>query len=957
MRNGVRCIKTALTLVGFVFVLSTPIICVRLAMAVGESSGGGGVWDMEGCSGDNEPSSNFPGMVQSKSNTTRYNCCSTKHVKCARWIRGSISDFQAAWAIRRDYPSNPYEQNIYNICTNPSTNTGGYVVWMGLVDTYDYRNGRLTWVGNFGLDNAINFKVSDFNNGYVIGQGSGYIGREAADLVNKEMIRKGGRDKVAFACEHTGTPPPPTYNLCTGFGSGDTTSVLAMVQNVSTGSGWKRGDSNENYVWAKPNDIIQFHHCYYSGVQSYADKDATKQTGVGGDKFVGQTSNGTSANNAARAPLSTEHGALKNIITFENKYTISGVSSATRTFNVGKVVRDEYEGPSVNADGTSQSSQEKHSDYLVSTGDIGTDGRVNETITSGTPSQATITEYNSSNGPTTWTCNHWVYTETTPPVHIPDGIPTGEGWEVVANSCNIATNTCKYTRTTSGDSTCRLTEEHVYTYEGPVSSLAYVKVPHNYSNHGEVIINSSKIYAGEIAQISAKIVTDGRYNGVTQGWYATRVPNASWSVIGYITDNVEGLVGGSVPVSNGECRAGVGNCAKFASGSGSLNSGNAGGGDVYNFLNNQSFSVWDVEAGKYFCVVSTVYPSETNGDTDISGGGNGQWSSPRGDCKIIRKKPTFQVWGGDIFTNGVLKSNTPTKNNLFSVPNVGDPKYPYSIQNSTRIHFEGFGEHNVIAKGKIQGVFSGNASGFANSGTIQDIGPKDNCAHVPLSFSNGTCSDTGSSDISSGTSIYDSMMTQFGNTAKNQTPRTGTVDISTTFDNGSTIGGTNVRYTHVSSTAHIIASGFIPPQTTHIVYADGNGTIAIDSNLLYNNGLAYTEARQVPQLIIITPGNITIKDNVTQIDGWLLSKGTITTGTKQNDAGNAASMYPLRINGPVYAEKIALNRAYGATKGSGSGDPAEIMNYSPFVYLYNANRSTDTPTLYTTYLKEVAPRY
>ncbi len=950
MRNGVRCIKTALTLISFVFVLSTPIICVRLAMAVGESSGGGGVWDMEGCSGDNEPSPNFPGMVQSKSNTTRYNCCSTKHVKCARWIRGSISDFQAAWAIRRNYSDNPYEQDIYNICTNPSTNTGGYVVWVGLVDTYDYRNGRLTWVGNYGLDNAINFKDSNPYNGYVIGQGLGNVGEEAQILIAQEQRRKGGRDKVAFACEHTGTPPPPTYDLCTGFGSGDTTSVLAMVQNVSTGSDWKRGDSNENYVWAKPNDIIQFHHCYYSGVQSYADKDVTKQSGVGGDKFVGQTGNGTSANDASRAPLSTEHGPLKTIISFENKYTISGVSSATRTFNVGKVVRDEYEGPSVNADGTSQSNQEKHSDYVVSTGDIGTDGRVNETITSGTPSKATITDYTTPNTPTTWTCNHWVYTETTPPVHIPDGIPTGEGWEVVANSCNIATNTCKYTRTTSGDSTCRLTEEHVYTYEGPVSSLAYVKVPHNYSNHGEVIINSSKIYAGEIAQISAKIVTDGRYNGVTQGWYATRVPNASWSVIGYITDNVEGLVGGSVPVSNGECRAGVGNCAKFASGSGSLNSGNSGGGDVYNFLNNQSFSVWDVEAGKYFCVVSTVYPSETNGDTDIAGGGNGQWSSPRGDCKIIRKKPTFQVWGGDIFTNGGLKSNTPTKNNVF-----GYSQYPYLIQNSTRVHFEGFGEHNVLAKGKIQGVFSGNASGFASSGTVQHIGPKGACTHVPLSFSNSTCSDTGNSGISSGTSIYDSMMTQFGNTAKNQTTRTGTVDISTTFDNGSTIGGTNVRYTHVANGARIIASGFIPPQTSHIVYADG--TLTIDSNLLYNNGLAYTEARQVPQLIIISSGDVVINGAVSQIDGWILAKGQITTGQSQNASGNAASMTQLRINGPVYAKKIALNRAYGATKGSGSGDPAEVMNYSPFVYLYNANRSTDTPTLYTTYLKEVAPRY
>ena len=164
-------------------------------MAVGESSGGGGVWDMEGCSGENEPSSNFPGMVQSKSNTTRYNCCSSKHVKCARWIRGSISDFQAAWAIRRDYSSNPYEQDIYNICTNPSTNTGGYVVWVGLVDTYDYRNGRLTWVGNYGLDNAINFKDSNPHNGFIIGQGLGFVGNDAYSLIQQEMIRKGGRTK------------------------------------------------------------------------------------------------------------------------------------------------------------------------------------------------------------------------------------------------------------------------------------------------------------------------------------------------------------------------------------------------------------------------------------------------------------------------------------------------------------------------------------------------------------------------------------------------------------------------------------------------------------------------------------------------------------------------------------------------------------------------------------------
>lgn len=950
MRNGVRCIKTVLTLIGFVFVLSTPIICVRLAMAVGESSGGGGVWDMEGCSGDNEPSSNFPGMVQSKSNTTRYNCCSTKHVKCARWIRGSISDFQAAWAIRRDYPANPYEQDIYSICTNPSTNTGGYVVWVGLVDTWDYRGGRLTWVGNFGLDNAINFKVPDTNNGYVIGQGLGYIGDDAFRLINDETRRKGGRDKVAFACEHTGTPPPPTYDLCTGFGAGDSTSVLAYVQNVSTNSGWKRGDSGENYVWAKPNDIIQFHHCYYGGVQSYANRDVTRQSGVGGDAFVGQSGQGTAQHDATRAPLATEHGPLSTIIPFENKYTISGVASATRSFNVGTVVRDEYEGPSVNADGTPKSAQEKHSDYVVSTGDIGTDGRVHETITSGTPSAVAIQD-SAPSAHTSWTCNHWENTITGD--CSPDYVP-GPGEAIIPNSCSLNPALgiwiCHYTKTTSGDSTCRLTEEHWYSTAGPVASNAYVKVPHNYSNYGVSTIDSSNIYAGEIAQISTKIVTEGRYNGVTQGWYATRVPNASWSVIGYITDNVDGLVGGSVPVSNGECRAGVGNCAKFASGSGSLNSGNAGGGDVYNFLNNQSFSVWDVEAGKYFCVVSTVYPSATNGDTDISGGGNGQWSSPRGDCKIIRKKPTFQVWGGDIFTNGGLKSNTPTKNNVF-----GYSQYPYLIQNSTRVHYEAFGEHNVLAKGKIQGVFSGNASGFASSGTIQHIGPKGACAHVPLSFSNSTCSDTGNSGISSGTSIYDSMMTQFGNTVKNQTTRTGTVDISATFDNGSTIGGTNVRYTHVANGAHIVASTFIPAQTSHIVYADGN--LVIDSNLLYNDGLAYTEARQVPQLIIIAAGNIEIRGNVNQIDGWLLSKGVITTGQSQNADGNAASMTQLRINGPVYARQIVLNRAYGATKGSGSGNPAEVMNYSPFVYLYNANRSTDTPTLYTTYLKEVAPRY
>ena len=67
----------------------------------------------------------------------------------------------------------------------------------------------------------------------------------------------------------------------------------------------------------------------------------------------------------------------------------------------------------------------------------------------------------------------------------------------------------------------------------------------------------------------------------------------------------------------------------------------------------------------------------------------------------------------------------------------------------------------------------------------------------------------------------------------------------------------------------------------------------------------------------------------------------------------------LKVNGMIIADKLILNRSYGAWAGTGSGVPAEIINYdtSAIVWGKGMAAKSDFDTLTTVYQHEIAPRY
>ena len=153
---------------------------------------------------------------------------------------------------------------------------------------------------------------------------------------------------------------------------------------------------------------------------------------------------------------------------------------------------------------------------------------------------------------------------------------------------------------------------------------------------------------------------------------------------------------------------------------------------------------------------------------------------------------------------------------------------------------------------------------------------------------------------------------------------------------------------------------------------DHKGTLRITNNITYND--MFSSVRGIPR-VIIAADDIIIDDDVTRIDAWLISRGSLSTcdlGTEdsnfQYSTALDADMCDKQVifNGPVMASKIYLHRTYGSFDGEAeSGDarndqreaPAEVFNLRPDAFL-SAYAGNNTPPVATTdYVVEVPPRF
>ncbi len=489
-------------------------------------------------------------------------------------------------------------------------------------------------------------------------------------------------------------------------------------------------------------------------------------------------------------------------------------------------------------------------------------------------------------------------------------------------------------------------------------------VPYNYVNTAEAAIpnNNSRIYVGETARIDGTFRTKGKTNGRVVGGdsaYATVSPNTSYRLYSYYSDRSDG--------SDKNCLAGAAGCdlqinvANIKTNSDETPDGSAN--NVYWHASpTKTINIPDISlgtTGKYLCVTAAIYPANSGDDTSLNPNGNDQWDSQT-KCAQLAKKPTFQIRGGNLYTAGSIAVNTSTKNNLDNNSVTGTFAFGPWIEHGIIA-----GKTNEAASGAALG-YTGNSNGVLRYDYNFGASASSTCKYQPITVANNNCY-SGSSAGNAGNSgvrvaASDTVnLDDYMDTARIKGKHVGNsadgVDLS---DSSNYIEVNGVRYTYANSGLSIKATGSLPSGTTHVIFA--TGAVAIVGNLQYNstnNGAGYTKASEIPQYIVISNGNINIGYSVTRVDAWLIAKnGTIDTckeGSTVGDESECAKQ--LRINGPIVAKDLELDRAYGAATGAYSAVPAEVINVSPATYIFSQAKANESTSLRTVYSKEVAPRW
>ena len=491
-------------------------------------------------------------------------------------------------------------------------------------------------------------------------------------------------------------------------------------------------------------------------------------------------------------------------------------------------------------------------------------------------------------------------------------------------------------------------------FGGPATHTSGILVPYNYENHGEVKLSGEKIYAGEKTpqEIIGIAVTTPRYNPVTRGNYATIAPNSSWTVMGYISADSDGS--SNRPDNPDACGD---KCEVYASGEGATFNPNGNtDGDSIEVFRGGPYNLWDTEAGNYFCVV-TVISSATSGEyTNMSPFGDGSWNSSSPACRIISKKPTFQIRGGGLYIeSGKVgrTAETSKKNNI-------EGQYSYSKEgyiggSYTSNYYSWVDQSSTIAKTAEFYKFASGAainkkknSDYEEDGTVSEISD-----FSGLLFSVGVDEKT----LNSRKFQPLTLPTPNIATTNNRLDGIGTT-LNTSFK--SVIVNTLMNGNSSNPNTQVISScniGGINLEKGKRAIINCNGDLTIGGNIQYTGSL--DKIADVP-VAIIHASNIIISPNVTRIDGWLIVDNTLNTCSgNSNVLENPACKNSLTINGPVVAHTILLNRTYGNGAGYRSTYPAELFNLSTATYLYSAagSREMNPSAMQNVYTRELAPRY
>lgn len=507
--------------------------------------------------------------------------------------------------------------------------------------------------------------------------------------------------------------------------------------------------------------------------------------------------------------------------------------------------------------------------------------------------------------------------------------------DILVSSSNVGREMKGTAETNKNDVVSTTPKEVIFSFEGGelltnvitdnLESSASAKIPYNFINSTSVRVDSEGVlYAGESVHIEYDYIVGTKQNSETGGKYATNV-DAAKGRIGYClgtSDECE-YNGNYVWSEENERKIKV-----------STNLMYIGKTEAWR----TEMVIPDLAAGTNICVKSSIYPRSSGSDTNLDPKGSNSWTFSDPKCFKIAKKPSFQIWGGGLYSAGNIKTSVSEKN--------------YGV-------FGSWAELDVTAGGLVTGLASGAGTGYgATSDAVNPAVTPENsgggesgnyCKRSTLSFANEKCStgEVGGLGSSSG-AAQNSILSYISEV-------TGGNNGSYIIDNNNGGGLTSDGESIQNITTNTVGSG-----VTKIIYAKGKN-VNIRGNITYNNdndGNGYKNFESTPKFIIYAE-NIFINCGVTRVDAVLIADGNINT-CDNDDVNSSNRSHQLKINGAIIANTLTLNRTYGAATGNNSIIPAEIINYDSTLYSRSHTgvvTSADGNSLTRAYSRELAPRY
>lgn len=310
-------------------------------------------------------------------------------------------------------------------------------------------------------------------------------------------------------------------------------------------------------------------------------------------------------------------------------------------------------------------------------------------------------------------------------------------------------------------------------------------------------------------------------------------------------------------------------------------------------------------------------------------------------CITIGKRPTVQVWGGDVRVgNGASTGNQPGIKTALTIRNSGI--------------FGSWSEYGAFAPGKIVGFST--ASGLANEGpTGFPYSGGDpfatRGAWSKLTFANKIVNPDDEYGNFSSTGIDSST------TASNIVKTTKKIaDTGGVFNVSSLQSGL-----YENPTGDVtVEAGDVPVGKSIVLYVP-KGKVTIAGDIKYANG-PFRSAAEIPQFIIIAK-NIDINSNVGRVDSWLLAQssdddsGVISTCETKVGLTIDTCSKQLRINGPIVAKRIHLLRTAGGDSKDDQGTPAEVINFRADALLWAYGSGRSEQRVMTTHTTELPVRY